>query len=216
VRTVRVAGSLTMDAGACPHRDGLGDHARVTSPLRDSYAPALLAFLRDLGADRVRHSQRTLLDHLVGTAVLLERWGADDDVCKAGLFHSIYGTEYFHRQVVSFDDRLKIRERVGERAERLAYIFCRFDRRSIYSAIAKGEPFAVDLLDGAGLLAITKRELVDLVWLVWSNAVEQVSTHALSEEGRIRSLRAIARCRPLLSRVAVAELWAAYHVPPPP
>jgi|AntAceMinimDraft_12_1070368.scaffolds.fasta_scaffold373654_1 hypothetical protein len=33
--------------------------------------------------------------HLAGVRRVLHAWGAGDDVCDAGLFHSIYGTEGF-------------------------------------------------------------------------------------------------------------------------
>ena len=43
-------------------------------------------------ADAVKHSGRSLYDHLCGTHALLEQWGNCEPVCTAGLFHSLYGT----------------------------------------------------------------------------------------------------------------------------
>ncbi len=149
----------------------------------------------------------------MGTSLLLERWGADDDVCKAGLFHSIYGTEFFTNAVLPFSDRPRVIEQIGERAERLAYIFCVFDRRSVYSAIAKGEPYSVVLLAAEGRqgwVAITKQELMDLVFILWANAVEQVPSIRFAPEARSRSLASLEKCRSFLPGLAIEELQAVY------
>ena len=52
----------------------------------------------------------------------------NEDVCFAGLFHSIYGTKYFRHETTS--DRNSIRKLIGERAERLAWKFCELDRNN--------------------------------------------------------------------------------------
>lgn len=79
-----------------------------------------------LGASDVRHSGRTLFEHLKGTYEILAKQDASQDVCLAGLFHSIYGTSYFkHASLDSKNPshRALVRELIGERAEHLAYIF---------------------------------------------------------------------------------------------
>jgi hypothetical protein len=73
--------------------------------------------------DRINHSGRTLFDHLVGTHALLEWWGNSDDVCAAGLFHSIYGTNHFQRRPWPIHDRATIRGLIGNTAELLVYLF---------------------------------------------------------------------------------------------
>jgi ribosomal protein L16 Arg81 hydroxylase len=180
--------------------------------LRDTYAPPLLAFLKELGADRIPHSGRTLFDHLVGTAHILESWGADDPVCAAGLFHSAYGTEFFREALLPFDDRARVRERAGERAERLAYVFCRFDRRSVYPAIARSEPYELALDRGEGTITVTRQELADLVHVLWANALDQHRAwrSPRSPEKLASTLRHIEACRPFLSEAAMADLRSAY------
>jgi hypothetical protein len=64
------------------------------------------------------------MDHLLGTCALLRAWGSDASVCKAGLFHSIYGTNAFGRPCVEMEDRRSVIEMIGEEAEWLAYLFC--------------------------------------------------------------------------------------------
>jgi hypothetical protein len=81
-----------------------------------------------VGADKPKHSGRTLYMHLHGTHELLEAWGNDADVCAAGMFHSIYGTNKFKTQVVPITDRQEVRDLIGLRAEKLCYLFCSIDR----------------------------------------------------------------------------------------
>ena len=172
-------------------------------------ATELVTFLEDMGAGRIRHSARTFLDHLVGVAKLLERWGASASATKAGLFHSIYGTEYFKGAVLSFDDRPKIRALLGDDAERLAYVFCAFDRSSLYRALARGEPYTVDLV-GGGELAVTKGELADLARIVWANALEQAPHAHVTGEAKAQSRRSIEACEAFLSDRARQDLAAFY------
>ncbi len=88
----------------------------------------MLSLLMQSGAHTAKHSQRTLMDHLVGTFKLLQDWGAPDHVCTAGLFHSIYGTNAFHRQSLAFSERALVQAAIGEQAEHLAWLFCSMDR----------------------------------------------------------------------------------------
>ena len=62
---------------------------------------------------------------------MLKAWGAGDDVCDAGLFHSIYGTEGFQGFCLPYERRDDVRALIGTRAERLVYVFCVVDRLSV-------------------------------------------------------------------------------------
>lgn len=187
---------LTMSAGA--------------TNLSFADAGRLVDFLKDLGADRVRHSKRTFLEHLVGTAAILERWGGGERVCKAGLFHSIYGTSFFRGAIISFAERARVAVLLGAEAERLAYVFCAFDRSSAYRAIDRGPPYHVDKVDGGEPIAVSEDELRDLLWIIWANALEQAPQTGLSAAARIRSRDFIAKCARYLPDRAAQELRAFY------
>jgi hypothetical protein len=88
-------------------------------------------------AGKTRHSGRMLYDHLAGTHALLETWGNSEDICNAGLFHSIYGTKRFRHQSWPLTDRPTIQKLIGHEAELLAFIFCTADRRNFR---VSGEP----------------------------------------------------------------------------
>jgi hypothetical protein len=73
-----------------------------------------LDLLRELSTDEKSHSDdRSLFEHLKGTHELLEKWDNPKDVCIGGLFHSIYGTQYYKVQSAELADRKHIAEVIG-------------------------------------------------------------------------------------------------------
>jgi hypothetical protein len=88
----------------------------------------LTEFLVGLGIDRIGHTNKTYLAHLAHLYRLLEERGGGEDVCRAGMFHSIYGTELFQGFTLPLERRGEIRALIGERAERLAYLNCAMHR----------------------------------------------------------------------------------------
>jgi hypothetical protein len=102
----------------------------------DPAAP-LAEFLAQLGMQEIRHTEKTYLDHLLAVYRGLESWGCAPEVCAAGMFHSIYGTERFRGFTLPLDRRADIARRIGERAERLAYANCAMDRTSFDQAVVQ-------------------------------------------------------------------------------
>jgi hypothetical protein len=116
---------------------------------REMFIP-LIDYLKDIGCDKQQHSgNRNLLHHLVGVSVLLSERGCSDDLCKAGLFHSIYGTTIFKPKMVSLEDRDKIKDLIGVWAETLVYEFSMLpkDRIGAIKKLDVGDPLRIDLLD---------------------------------------------------------------------
>ena len=102
-------------------------------------------FLKQLGSDKVKHRNQSLLEHLIGVRDILKKWGAPEYVQDGGLFHSIYGTTFFHLQTTT--DRDAVRDLIGEKAEELAYWFCFLDPpRSQRISILENEQLKKDLL----------------------------------------------------------------------
>ena len=79
-------------------------------------------FLKQLGCEECLHGADTLLHHLIGTHDLLKQWGAEEYIQDAGLYHSVYGTEYFQPNLNI--TREQVREIIGTEAERLVDLFC--------------------------------------------------------------------------------------------
>jgi hypothetical protein len=105
----------------------------------DSSFKRLTDFLTGLGVEQVAHTDKSFLAHLIGVYRLMESQGCSEEVCRAGLFHSIYGTQRFQRFTLSLDRRPEVRALIGERAERLAYLNCAMNRESFDQALERGE-----------------------------------------------------------------------------
>jgi hypothetical protein len=104
----------------------------------------LTDFLVDLGIEKVPHTQKSYLAHLIAVYRLMEACGCRPEVCRAGMFHSIYGTELFQGFKLPSEDRSKVRSLIGERAERLAYLNCAMDRASFDGALeGNGEAYCI-------------------------------------------------------------------------
>jgi hypothetical protein len=174
------------------------------------YVTELSQFLLDHGAAKRGHTGATLYDHLMATAAILESWNAPDHVCKAALFHSIYGTEYFKDAVLTLADRDRVRPLIGDDAERIAYLFCVFERRSLYTALDRGEPFSISNRDGTPM-PVSPRDIQDLAYVVWANALEQLRrAPKLAPDVQERSRVALGKVAAVLPAHVVRELEAAY------
>src|SRR5262245_24686890 len=104
----------------------------------------LIEFLSALGTERVAHTEGSFLTHLIGVYEELKSWGCDEDLCRVGMFHSIYGTEKFQKFALPLDRRDDVRRLIGQRAERLAYINCVMDRASFdRAALESAGPYAI-------------------------------------------------------------------------
>ena len=80
----------------------------------------LTDFLVELGIEHVPHTGKSYLAHLIGVYRLMETEGCSHEVCRAGMFHSIYGTEKFQGFKLPLERRQEVRDLIGPRAERLA------------------------------------------------------------------------------------------------
>ncbi len=99
-------------------------------------------FLVKLGIDDVAHTQKTYLGHLISVYRFMDSEGCTDEVCRAGMFHSIYGTERFQGFKLGLERRGEVRDLIGSRAEMLAYLNCAMDRGTFdLAAEGRGETY---------------------------------------------------------------------------
>src|SRR3954470_2177579 len=98
----------------------------------------LTDFLVGMGVEQVPHTHKSYLAHLIAVFRGLESQGCSTDVCRAGMFHSIYGTERFQGFTLPLERRDEVRALIGDRAERLAYLNCAMDRTSMDRAVERG------------------------------------------------------------------------------
>jgi hypothetical protein len=104
----------------------------------------LTDFLLGLGTEDVAHSGKSYLAHNIGVYRYMKDRGCSEELCRAGMFHSIYGTELFQRFSLPVERRPEVRALIGERAERLAYVNCAMDRASFDRAVTQPDgPYRV-------------------------------------------------------------------------
>jgi hypothetical protein len=132
----------------------------------------MTALLLEFGISDQPHTGKTYIGHLLAVHRLMEEQGCGTDACRAGLFHSVYGTEMFQGFKLPLERRAEVRAVIGERAERLAYINCAMDRASFDVALARVEaPYSFSdrlagteiALDGADFDDLCRVHLYD--WL---------------------------------------------------
>jgi len=166
----------------------------------------LWAFLASLGTAEVAHTGGDFLHHLRAVHRVLEEAGADEAVCRAGLFHSIYGTEGFQDFSLPLAERARVRALIGERAEFAAYCNCVMDRATLDAAVAaalRGGEQRFEIRDRAGgpSIALTRAQLADLAEVHLFDWLEQV---ARSERGWGYRREAYRDMATLVGRRAVA------------
>jgi hypothetical protein len=99
---------------------------------------ALHHFLAKSIPEALAHTGAASFDHhLKGVQAILRNWGASEDIATAGLFHSIYGTEGFQGFKLPFTRRKEMSELIGQRSEKLVWIFCVVDRLSVDELVEK-------------------------------------------------------------------------------
>ncbi len=136
----------------------------------------MVEFLRGLGTEEVPHSgEKGFLAHLIGVFRDLEEWGCDRDVCRAGLFHSIYGTELFQRFALPLARRAEVQALIGERAERLAFVNCVMDRATFDAQLESAGPYRIrDRVTGE-TIELSRDDYDDLVRVHLCDWLEQIA-----------------------------------------
>lgn len=135
----------------------------------------LVQFFHGVAAEDVGHTGGTYMGHCFAVYRDMKRWGADEELARAGLFHSIYGTGIFQRFKLELDRRDEVRALIGERAERLAYLNCAVDYDSFDREVLRGAPpyRMTNRLEG-GQVEISPQDFDDLVEIQLVDRLEQV------------------------------------------
>lgn len=122
-------------------------------------------FLQHLSQNN-RHTGRTFYSHLFGVYTYLAEHHLPQPVCDAGLYHSIYGTEFY-----SFQNKEGTRDVItgiiGSYAETLVWVFCR--ARPRFGSIINGETTE----GGGGRVTIGREMQRDLCWIEIANLGDQ-------------------------------------------
>ena len=186
--------------------------ARVRTVSRGVDARRANAQLHALGAGRFIHVTGSLERHLHGTQQLLRGWGGRDALCRAGLYHAVYGTDGIIGRLVGLEARRTIAEVIGEEAERLVYLYGACDRERFHPRI--GTPLQLGFVDrfAASEYAIAQAHLRDFCELTVANELDlALGSPRFRLRHGVELSRLFARMGPLLSdaaRTAVCEVLA--------
>lgn len=131
-----------------------------------------ISFLRDANTETLPHTDRGLLDHLLGTRQLLVEWGADTSVCDAGLFHSVCGTEHYEPKAIPLSMRTQVRQLIGDQAEVLAWIFCIMRRDTFDQNLCRDANFSVQHRVTGEWIPLSVDQFHDLVTITFANTLQ--------------------------------------------
>jgi hypothetical protein len=161
---------MTQPTPVAPEAEGVGAH--------DPKYREMIDFLRGLGTEDVPHSgEKGFLSHLVAVCRDMEAWGGDRDLCRAALFHSIYGTELFRRFSLPVERRGEVRALIGDRAERIVFANCLMDRSTFDSQLdsdSKG-PYKLRNRETGETIELSRADFDDLVRVHLVDWLEQVA-----------------------------------------
>jgi hypothetical protein len=152
----------------------------------------LTDFLVGLGIEKIPHTKKNYLAHLIAVYRLMESQGCTEELCRAGMFHSIYGTERFRGFTLPEERRPEIRALIGERAERLAYWNCLMVRATLdRAAEAEAETCTIKLRTGEEV-PLSRADFDDLCRVHLFDWLEQVPRSDLGWGHRRTAFRCMA------------------------
>jgi hypothetical protein len=147
-------------------------------------------FLEEAGAQRFPHAHsRSLLEHLLGTRSILIAWGQPVLLQRAGLFHSVYSTDVYRRELLSRSfDRGKLIDLIGPAAERVVYLFSTVPRKRMFQELMKRRGIPANGLEMAiggpkPSVVLSAQEAAWLIVLHIANEAEQVQDSASGAPG---------------------------------
>lgn len=131
-------------------------------------------FLLARGAGEIDHYGRPLLAHLKGTYELLRQWRNPDEVCVAGLFHAVYGTENLTACAIDLSYRTQVQALIGRRSEELALLFGVADRTALLTHNTL-PPYHVVRHDSGETVPVAPDVVSALVEIGSANLVEKIA-----------------------------------------
>jgi len=146
---------------------------------------ALWNYVREKVPAVLEHTGSATFDeHLKGVQAVLRFWDSPIHLTSAGLFHSIYGTEGFQGFSVPLSERPIIRGLIGDKAEKLVFVFCMVDRFTVDETVFRWKKDLTPTTAeynfrsrpelGRFQIKLTKEEWLDFLELSLADWLEQV------------------------------------------
>ncbi len=135
----------------------------------------LTNYIISLGAADISHTDKTYLAHAIGVYNDMKAWQGSDELCRAALFHSIYGTQGFQSFTLPMDRQPELRSLIGDYAEKIAFANCFMDRASLDAQIGKMTgPYPIVHRITREEFVLSKEEYEDLLRVHLCDWLEQV------------------------------------------
>lgn len=136
----------------------------------------MVRFLTNLGTGTIGHSgDKKYLAHLISVFSDVHRWGGAQYLARAGMFHSIYGTQLFQGFTLPIERRDELKALIGEDAEWIAFLNCFVYRERFDQAIVDGATdYIVHNRETGEQYQLTEQNWKDLVFLHLCDWLEQI------------------------------------------
>jgi hypothetical protein len=170
-----VAGRVLRDFGLSPEstrEEIMREVGRNRCGSMDEQLENRLRFLRKANTEGMPHSDRSLLDHLLGTRKLLVKWEARPALCDAGLFHSVYSTEHYELKAIPLSMRDEVRQLIGDEAESLVWLFAMMRRETLYQNVKKDKDPSIQHRLTGEWIPLTESQFHDLITMSFANCLE--------------------------------------------
>ncbi|MBX3014125.1 MAG: hypothetical protein KF832_21570 [Caldilineaceae bacterium] len=129
-----------------------------------------------LGAAAISHTEKSYLAHAIGVYNDMRAWQGTPEMCRAALFHSIYGTQGFQSFTLPLERQAELRGLIGDYAEKIAYLNCFMERDSLDDQLTQADgPYVIIHRVTRKEMVLTKAEYDDLARLHLCDWLEQVS-----------------------------------------
>ncbi|MBS12821.1 MAG: hypothetical protein CME19_14595 [Gemmatimonadetes bacterium] len=139
----------------------------------------------DTGADQVSHTKNGYLAHAIGVYNDLKKWDLGEDFARAGLFHSIYGTQQFQGFTLPVDRRDEVRDLIGDYYERLCFLNCFMQRETLYSQWADDkQTYSITHREAGEQMEMDRKTYDDLCTLHLCDWLEQVERSGMWDFNR--------------------------------
>jgi hypothetical protein len=83
----------------------------------------LKEFLKKKEANKIKHKNGTLEEHLLRTFELLEKKNYSEHVCFGGGLHSTFGTSSFKTKLLNNEEFFEIEKEFGKKTAKLVFLF---------------------------------------------------------------------------------------------
>ena len=163
--------------------------------------------LKKLATDSTEHlNKRSLYSHLLGTYRILKKWNSSEDICLAGLYHSIYGNYSYRKSLVNLEQRGIINDAIGSDAEKLVYYYCLEDRKHFPSNFEQVNEFKLINYRDKKEIILTQTELSALITIRLADHLEQ-----LLYTRDYRHQEFYLKAKPFLTQKAYADFLMAHR-----